>query len=118
MVKKKITTFPTINSPKNGTISTKFRLRCPGWLNIDPPTTYQFRYEIIGKKAGVGISSTAGEDFPILNPSSLDNFELLNTLFPVGEESHNYEIQLHIRIGNVYKQYVQISSPDIKIRVR
>lgn len=63
------------------------------------------------------MGSTAAKDFPILNPNSLNNFEFLNAQFPVGEESHNYEIQLHIRIGNMFKQFLQINTPELKISV-
>ena len=103
-------------SPNNGTILTNFRLRCSGWLNPDQPTTYEFRYDT-GAKATVGISSTIGDDYPILNPISLLIPSLLDQKFPTGLKEQDYGIQLRIRIVNKYGQFTELNGPDLKIKV-
>jgi len=80
------------------------------------PTTYEMRYDT-GAPVSVGISSTIGEDYPLLNPQSLLNPNLLDQTFPVGLKEKDYEIQVSIRILNRYGQYKELNGSDLKIKV-
>ena len=103
-------------SPKSGTIRDKFRIRCSDWKNPDLPTTYEFRYDK-GEKSSVGMSSTASPDYPILNPESLFQPELVDQLLPIGLKENDYKIKIIIRIQNMFGQFRELSGPDFTVQV-
>ena len=95
---------------------TKFRIRCKDWKSIDSPLTYEFRYDT-GAKSTVGISSTSGEDYPILNPESLFSQDLTNVILPQGLPENDHYVQLILRIVNKFGQFEERSGPDLKVQV-
>nr|XP_047143271.1 uncharacterized protein LOC100199090 isoform X3 [Hydra vulgaris] len=109
--------FCNINPTEGYALETKFTLFCYDWSDSDGLLSYRFYYDN-GLSQNMNMSSTTTINYPLLNGGSVYQPSLVNFILGPGEESHDYQIRILIKVIGKYEAYAEFSNLFVKVRLK